>query len=302
MPDQPEPRVKRGSRAVCFLFAMAVIVPQLQISAQTTTNPPPITANPGRPTVSTPATLTPVGYLQLENGFLYATKSGEFSARAGVNLVTKLAVTPRIEFLLQSEPLVGSQGSAHMANRPGEVFAGAQGILIGGAQQGLTIAAGYTRRLHQSPAPEFDSGTFRQDALVLISDEFRHFHVDANVIFSEQVKEPVRRGQFGQTLSLSRAFGKTTLSGEIWHFTQPLIHDNAVGNLWAASYQVKRNLIVDAGFEHGLTSSSTTWQTFVGFTYLLPHRLWKAPGTRNSTSITINEVKKSGNIQQQRSP
>ncbi|MGH9519186.1 MAG: hypothetical protein ACRD2D_06030, partial [Terriglobales bacterium] len=29
-------------------------------------------ANPGRPTVSTPATLTPVGYLQFENGPMQA--------------------------------------------------------------------------------------------------------------------------------------------------------------------------------------------------------------------------------------
>lgn len=216
----------------------------------------------------------------------------ESSLGESANQVTKLAVTSRVEFLLQSEPLVGSQGSAHTANRPGEVFAGVQGILIGSAQQGLTIAAGYNRRLHQSPAPEFDSGTFRQNALLLMSDEFRKFHVDANVIFSEQVKEPVRRDQFGQTLSLSRAFGKTTLSGEIWHFTQPLIHDNAVGNLWAASYQIKPNLIVDAGFEHGLTSSSTKWESFVGFTYLLPHRLWKAPWTANSTNTPINNVNK----------
>jgi hypothetical protein len=165
------------------------------------------------------ATLTPVGYLQFENGFLNAIKSGEFSTRAGVNQVTKLALTRRIEFLLRSEPLVGSQGSIHVASRPGEVFAGVQGILSGGTQQGLTVAGSYFRRLHQSPAPELDSGTFRQDALVLISDEFREFHVDANVVFSEQVKEPVRRGQFGQTLSLSRVFGKTTLSGEIWHST-----------------------------------------------------------------------------------
>jgi hypothetical protein len=30
-------------------------------------------ANPGRPTVSTPATLTPVGYLQLENRLPWGT-------------------------------------------------------------------------------------------------------------------------------------------------------------------------------------------------------------------------------------
>ena len=32
--------------------------------------------------------------------------------------------------------------------------------------------------------------------------------------------------------------------------------------------------VVDGGFDHGLTKPSTQWETFVGFTYLLPHRLW----------------------------
>ena len=43
------------------------------------------TANPGRPTVSTPAILTPVGYLQFENGFLGAWHSPEFSSQLGIN-------------------------------------------------------------------------------------------------------------------------------------------------------------------------------------------------------------------------
>jgi hypothetical protein len=28
------------------------------------------------------------------------------------------------------------------------------------------------------------------------------------------------------------------------------------------------------GFNRGLTSTSTRWEVFVGFTYLLPYRLW----------------------------
>jgi len=38
-----------------------------------------IAANPARPTVSTPATLTPVGYFQFETGFLAAWHSPELS-------------------------------------------------------------------------------------------------------------------------------------------------------------------------------------------------------------------------------
>ena len=43
----------------------------------------------------------------------------------------------------------------------------------------------------------------------------------------------------------------------------------------ASVYSIHPNLILDAAFEHGLTSTSTQWQGSFGFTYLLPHRLWK---------------------------
>ena len=50
-------------------------------------------ANPGRPTVSTPATLTPVGYLQFETGFTGAGNSPEFSSRYSLNEAIKLSVS-----------------------------------------------------------------------------------------------------------------------------------------------------------------------------------------------------------------
>jgi hypothetical protein len=64
------------------------------------------------------------------------------------------------------------------------------------------------------------------------------------------------------------------VSGEIWRFTQPFLGSNAVGNLWAVGYTARRNLVFDAGFEKGLTSTSTHWEAFGGFTYLLPKKLW----------------------------
>jgi hypothetical protein len=85
---------------------------------------------------------------------------------------------------------------------------------------------------------------------------------------------PIRRAQFGQSLSISHPLvGKLSLSGEIWHSSQPFLHANAIGNLWAASYAARKTLVFDAGFNHGLTSTSTHWESFVGFTYLLPHRV-----------------------------
>jgi hypothetical protein len=233
-------------------------------------------ANPGRPTVSTPAILTPVGYLQFENGTLYAGHSREFSNRFGVSQVTKLAVLPRLEFFLASEPLAISQSEAQTAVHEGEVFAGAQGVLLFGSGSRPTLSVSYIRRLHESVAPELDIGTFRQSGSILLSDDLFGFHIDANGIVAEQVQDQARRAQFGQTLSISHPLGMFTISGEIWHFSQPLENGNALGNLWAVSYPVRKNLVVDGGFNHGLTKTSTRWEVFVGFTYLLPHRLWKA--------------------------
>lgn len=266
-----EIRLKRLLR----LLAALSIVCQVQVRAQAVADNTPVPANPARPTVSTPATLTPVGYLQFENGVLIARDSQEFSTRNGIEQVTKLTVSPRIEFLLQSEPLVWSTHSEHPATRPGEVFLGVQGVLLNGTGAQPTVAISYLRRLHQSPAPEMDTGTFRQGGILLISENCFGFHIDANAIATEQVEEPVRRAQYAQTLSISHPLSKTTISGEIWHFTQPLTNSNAVGNLWAVSYPFKPNLVADAGFNRGLTSTSTQWEEFAGFTYLLPKRLWR---------------------------
>jgi hypothetical protein len=264
------------------LAAAAALLLVARIGAQSSTVETP-EANPGRPTVSTPATLTPVGYLQFENGGLYSETSPEFTTLLGINQVTKLTVAPRVQLLALSEPLAqasGATGDALSGSRPGEVFAGFQAVVLPGAGHKPTVSLSYIRRLYASPAPELDIGTFKNSALILVSDDLAGFHFDINGIVSEQTKGAIRRGQFGQTLSISHPVGRLTVAGELWHFAQPLTSRNAVGNLWAVSYPVRKNLVLDAGFDHGLTSSSTQWEGFAGFTYLLPHRLWGFHGPK----------------------
>lgn len=231
-------------------------------------------ANPGRPTVSTPATLTPVGYLQFESGVLFAEDSTEFSKRVGVSEVIKLSVASRLELFLQTEPLAISKTADPTSVHEGEVFAGVQGVLLGGGEGEPTLSVSYARRLHASVAPELDIGTSLQSGTILLSGELHGFHVDTNGIVTEQIQNGVHRAQYGETLSISHPVGKFTVSGEIWHFSQPFERGNTVGNLWAVSYAARKNLVFDGGFNHGFTHTSTRWEAFVGFTYLLPHRLW----------------------------
>ncbi len=256
----------------CALYCAA----QIHSQGEATETPE---ANPGRPTVATPATLTPVGYLQFENGALYAVTSSEFTKQLGINQVTKLTVTSRLQLLVLSGPYSYTNGAAQDAsagNHPGDVDAGLQVVVLPGEGLKPTISLSYFRFVYSGSAPDTDIGSFRRSALFLFSEDFGRFHADLNGIFSEQAGSGVRRGQFGQTLSISHPLGPFTVSGELWHFTQPLTKGNAVGNLWALSYPVRKNLVVDAGLDHGLTSSSTQWEGFAGFTYLLPHRLWAA--------------------------
>jgi hypothetical protein len=234
-------------------------------------------ANPGRPTVSTPATLTPVGYLQFETGLLPAYHSPEFSSRYSLNEVVKLSVAPRFQLVTVAEPVVHFTADRTTTNRVGDIFLGAQGVVYHGEGAKPTLAVSYFRRVYNGGAPELDVGSPINTLVVLASADVKGFHYDTNVFFTELVQGPVRRGQFGQSLTISHSFlHRFTLSGEIWHFTQPFLQSNAVGNLWAVSYSARKNLVLDTGFNYGLTGTSTSWEAFVGFTYLFPHRLWKA--------------------------
>lgn len=257
---------------ICVFVALSVFA---HSAAAQTTDPDGPEANPGRPTVSTPATLAPVGYFQFETGALGANHSPEFSSRYGLNEVIKFSVAPRLELLAAAEPFVHSTTDGIAANGVAEVFLGAQAVLSHGEGSRPTIAASYFHRMFDGGAPELDVGSPANSFLLLASADVKGFHYDANAVFNEIVEEQVRRAQFGQTLSIShRLVGKVSLSGEIWHFTQPFLHGNAVGNLWAVGYNARKTLVLDGGFDKGLTGTSTRWEAFLGFTYLLPHKLY----------------------------
>lgn len=231
-------------------------------------------ANPGRPTVSTPATLTPVGYLQFETGVLGAEHSSDLPNQVSFNEVIKFSVNQRVELLLQTQPFAHSDLGFLRSNDPGDVSAGLQVVLLPSAKKRPTVSVSYFRRVFRGTAPDLDIGGNRQSALLLASTDVLGFHVDANAIFAEQVQEARHRAQFGQTLSIAHALPRHFgLGGELWHFTQPFQNGHAAGFLFGPTYTPRRNLVFDVGFNRGLTSTSTRWEVFLGFTYLLPRKL-----------------------------
>jgi len=239
-------------------------------------------ANPGRPTVATPATLTPVGYLQFETGYLGAWQSPEFSSQSSFNEVVKFSLTRPIELLAGAEPFARSRVETQIGNATGGVALGVQGVVYRGEGARPTIAMGYLRAVHSGDAPDLDLGSPQNALLFLASADVRGFHYDANFFFNDVVNNGIQRAQFGQTLSVSHGLVKKVgISGEIWHFTQPFLRSDVIGNLWALNYNARKNLVFDVGFSHGLTSTSTQWAVFTGFTYLLPQKLMGRRGTNS---------------------
>jgi hypothetical protein len=168
-------------------FQLAALCLATSLAAPAQQPPDDPVANPGRPTVSTPATLTPVGYLQFETGFLNATHSPEFSSQSSLNEVVKFSPLRRIELLVGSEPFAHSRIDRQSASAAGGVSLGTQVILHAGEGTRPTIALSYFRQIYGGDAPDLDLGSPRNSALLLISADVKGFHYDTNYLFNEVI-------------------------------------------------------------------------------------------------------------------
>lgn len=142
-------------------------------------------ANHGRPAVSIPATLTPVGYLQFENGRFYAETSPEFHNAIWINQVIKFMVASHLQLLVHRRhllmqvelPAMLSQAVSQARSSPDF----RQSYCLGRGHK-PAVSLSYIRRLYASPAPEIYIGTFRNSTLTLLSNVVGGFHFDINGI------------------------------------------------------------------------------------------------------------------------
>ena len=267
----PMNTLRRALLSLCA--ALSVLAHGMSAQSPSAGNEP--VANPARPTIATPATLTPVGYLQFETGILGASDSPEFDSRTSLNEAIKLTVAPRLELIALGEPYVHFNAFGPTGNSWGDISVGAQALVKKGEGINPTLAVSYIYHAHDSGGAGLDFGSPDHSVILLASTDIKGFHFDINAMFNQLSEGNVRRGQFGQTISIAHPLkGKFSLGVELWHFTQPFLRGNTVGNLWTLGYAPRKNLVFDIGFNRGLTGTSTRWEGFAGFTYLLPHRLW----------------------------
>jgi hypothetical protein len=234
---------------------------------------PDLTANPGRPAMATSALLTPLGYAQFESGSLYAAGSAEFSNRSGQEETMRLTVAPRLQVILVAEPVAYTTTEKESLIQRGDATGGVQAIMMPGHGVKPTISFSYLHLVKGGTASSLDIGGYANSALLMASSDLGRFHVDANEFLNE-TEGPVRRGQWGQAVAVSHPLTpKLGATAELRYFTQPLTGGDGFSALWAASYSLRSNLVLDTGLVRGFTGTSTHWQVASGVTYVLPHRI-----------------------------
>lgn len=273
-------------RMKCLALLLALALPLLAQEDTVGKHPE---ADPARPTITNPAHIPPSGYLQFEQGVqILADSPNDDTSRIkhqiNINNTTKLALNKRLMIFVQNEPIAHTSYTpdAPTTNDTGDVLVGGQVVFVDfkhGHGTIPSISGAYNRRVRLGTAPNSDLGGTVQGVTLLAGGSGFKLHYDTNVIFNEtQGNGPQRRLQTIETIAVSYDLTKSiSATLELWHGTQPLTHGHAAGDLHVITYTPMSNIVFDAGFNHGLTSTSSQWTGFFGVTYLLPHRLWNPP-------------------------
>ena len=194
-------------RVRCLLAAILVSLSAARVSGRPDAEDETPEPNPGRRPSRLPRRSRPFAICSSRPVSFCPRLSG-VANRLSLSHVVKLSVDRRVELLLGGEPVVTATGGG---THEGDLFAGVQLVALS-VQDGPTVAVSYLRQLHESPATDFDIGSFRQAGLLLVSGDFLGFHCDANAFLLEETEGSERATQSGGSLSISHSAGRATIS------------------------------------------------------------------------------------------
>ena len=255
------PSTRRGAVLVLALMAAA--------PARAASGDDEPSAVPYRPSVSTPAALSAPGWLEVEAGFLHEHDGGG-SRRHSIPLTLKLAFTPdwgvRVgsDVWVRRRDEVGDRASGfgdtgyvvkrRFAVDDDSAFGLEGGVTTPTSRRGLGSGSG---------KPDWGLNA-------IYSADIGAWHTDLNLAATRlgAIDAGSGRTQYLGAASLSRALGERWgIVGEV-SGTRRSGADSTRQLLVAASYNVSKRLVLDAGAARSLRSGAPTWSAFTGFTWL----------------------------------
>ena len=247
-----------------------------------------IAANPNRPTVANPADITQYGVLELEYGWDRQWPE-EGRQQASVGGLLKFGMLCDVELRWNTTSFLSQTDASGTHRSFGDNWLGPQIRVYSQTKRVPTLAFGYAVKI-PSASTEDGLGTGHMDHAftLLASKDIARFHFDFNVT-QFLVGRPNTSG-FDKNQQLNLAFshvirGRLQLTGEFYGDTR--LNQTTPGfasSLWALTYTVAPRLVIDSGFEAGLTSGGPRRHAFVGATYSIANLYrGRRRGPRNPT-------------------
>jgi hypothetical protein len=230
-----------------------------------------IVANPNRPTVADPADITQYGVLELEYGWDRAwPEEGVHQTSFGGLL--KFALLCDVELRWHTTSFLSQTDATGTHRSFGDNWLGPQVRIRRQTKLWPTLAFSYAAKI-SSASTEDGLGTGRVDHSItfLASKDIAGVHCDFNATHFWIGRESAPG--FNQNHELNLAFsrplhGRLGFTGEFYGDTQlNRTTPSFVSSLWAPTYTISPRLVIDGGFEGGLTSGGPHRHVFAGFTY-----------------------------------
>lgn len=228
-----------------------------------------IQVNPNRPTFATPAQTTESGAAELEFGLQY-NRARNGGGLASSPYLLKFGLGDRVELRLGGNGLLRqSTPSGESSTGYGDTTIGGQWTYLKKGPLGIDQAAQFTVKLPTGSAEAgLGSGESDRTVMLILSRDFGPFHADLN-----DLETWLGRGggkderQAAGTLSVSRAIGERwSLTGELYALASTSQSATVVSNLWCVALKLRPSLVLDGGFDVGLSHGAQRISVFAGFT------------------------------------
>jgi hypothetical protein len=233
---------------------------------------PPIQVNPNRPTFATPALTTQVGVAELELGLEHSWARDE--ARLSFTpYLLKLGLLKSLELRVGGNGLLRqAQAGTPAATGLGDTTIGAQWCFLRNGPLGVDEAVQSTWKVPTASAAKgLGSGETDRTIMLLLSRDLGPFHADGNVLATWLGRPAVEGGgtafQPAATISVSRTLDERwSVTGELYWIGGTTENARILSNLWAAGYKLSPRLVLDGGFDAGLSHGAQKLSLFAGLT------------------------------------
>jgi len=247
-------------------------------------------ANPNRPTVANPADITQYGVLELEYGWDRIWPEADVHQTSFGGLL-KFGLLCDIEMRWTTTSFLSQTDLTGMHRTFGDNWLGPQIRFYKQTKRVPTLAFSYAAKI---PSASTDgglgSGHVDHAFTFLASKDVAGFHLDFNAthfLIGRENGPRLDQFAFDQNDQLNLAFshwirGPLQLTGEFYGVTAPNRDTPGfASSLWALTYTINPRLVIDGGFEGGLTAGGPHRHVFAGLTYSIANLY---PGWRRKRS------------------